>query len=193
VEQLSATAKVILGMLAMRPRSGYEIKSFVDRSTRFFWAASYGQIYPELRRLSEAGLIEGTDSPTGGRQKTVYELTRAGRHELAKWHSEPAEHFDYRDEALLKLFFAGAVAPEHAAEIARERAEQAAEIADTLRAVEASAPGEDQPSYAVLRFGIDFNQFIADWISRQALAFEEGVPLTKLPAPDARAHDEEES
>ena len=179
-------------MLAMRPRSGYEIKSFVDRSTRFFWAASYGQIYPELRRLSEAGLIEGTDSPTGGRQRTIYALTKAGRHELRSWHSEVAEHFDYRDEALLKLFFAGAVNPGRAAEIARERAEQAAEVVDALCAVEAEAPAKDQPSYAVLRFGIDFNQFIADWFERQALAFDEGVPLAKLPAPEGRDDHEEE-
>ena len=55
------------------------------------------------------------------------------------------------------------------------------EIADELRAVEEHAEGKDQPAYAVLRFGIDFNQFIADWFERQALAFEEGVPLAKLP------------
>ena len=179
--ELSATAKVILGLLAMRPRSGYEIKTFVDRSTRYFWAASYGQIYPELKRLAEAGLVEGTDSPTGGRRRTVYELTAAGRHALEEWHAEPTEHFQYRDEAMLKLFFAGAVAPGRAAEIARDRAEQALEAADELRAVEEQAPGTDQPSYAVLRFGIDFNQFIADWFERQALAFEQGVPLRKLP------------
>ena len=53
--ELSATAKVILGMLAARPRSGYEIKQLVDNSARFFWAASYGQIYPELKRLEDAG------------------------------------------------------------------------------------------------------------------------------------------
>ena len=40
----SNTAYVILGMLSWRPMSGYEIKSLVDKSTRFFWAASYGQI-----------------------------------------------------------------------------------------------------------------------------------------------------
>ena len=53
-----------------------------------------------------------------------------------------------------------------------------------LRAVEAHAEGKDQPSYATLRFGIDFNQFVADWFERQALAFEEGVPLAKLPSPE---------
>ena len=180
--ELSATAKVILGMLAQRPRSGYEIKSLVEHSTRYFWTASYGQIYPELRRLAEAGLIEGTDSPTGGRRRTIYELTRAGRHALDEWHELPPEVFEYRDEALLKLFFAGAVAPARAAEIARHRAEMARETADEMLEVEARAEGKDQPAYVVLRFGIDFNEFIAEWFERQALAFEEGVPLTKLPA-----------
>ena len=61
------TAYVILGMLAWRPMSGYDIKATVDRSTRLFWAASYGQIYPELRRLAEAGLVEGeAESGVGG-------------------------------------------------------------------------------------------------------------------------------
>ena len=65
--ELSKTSYVILGMLRLGRRTGYEIKSLVDVSTRFFWAASYGQIYPELKRLESAGLIEGTSSPQGGR------------------------------------------------------------------------------------------------------------------------------
>jgi DNA-binding PadR family transcriptional regulator len=177
--ELSATAKVILGMLASRPRTGYEIKSFADHSTRFFWTASYGQIYPELRRLAEAGLIEGTSSPTGGRQRTVFQLTRAGRHELKHWHELPPDVFEYRDEGLLKLFFSDAVSPERAPEIARQIAERATETGDELREVEAQVEGEHPGGYTVLRFGIAFNDFIADWFERQALAFEEGVPLSK--------------
>ena len=80
------------------------------------------------------------------------------------------------------------MAPERAAEIARERADEAAEVADELRAVEQGAEGKDQASYAVLRFGIDFNTFIAEWFERQALAFEQGVPLAKL----AQREEEEE-
>ncbi len=177
--ELSSTAKVILGMLASHPRTGYEIKSLADNSTRFFWTASYGQIYPELRRLADAGLIEGTSSPTGGRQRTVYQLTRAGRHELKRWHELPAEVFEYRDEGLLKLFFSDAVDPERAAEIARQLSERATEIGDELREVEAQAEGKYPGGYTVLRFGIAFNDFIAEWFERQALAFEEGVPLSK--------------
>jgi DNA-binding PadR family transcriptional regulator len=64
--ELSATGKVIVGMLAARPRSGYEIKQLVDTSARFFWTASYGQIYPELKRLEKAGLTKGADASHGG-------------------------------------------------------------------------------------------------------------------------------
>src|SRR5262245_15633816 len=52
------TAYVILGMLKIGRRTGYDIKQMVDFSTRFFWATSYGQIYPELKTLEENGLIE---------------------------------------------------------------------------------------------------------------------------------------
>ncbi len=104
----SPTAYVILGTLGWRPMSGYEIKSIVDKSTRFFWAASYGQIYPELRRLAAAGLIEGKASPQGGRRRNVYRLTPAGRKELRAWLDAEPEVFELRDEALLKLFFADA-------------------------------------------------------------------------------------
>ena len=57
-------------MLAARPRSGYEIKQLVDSSARFFWAASYGQIYPELKRLERAGLVASEASPRGARKRT---------------------------------------------------------------------------------------------------------------------------
>ena len=50
------------------PPSGYESRPLVDNLGPLFWAASYGQIYPELKRLSAAGLVEGADQPTGGPQ-----------------------------------------------------------------------------------------------------------------------------
>ena len=82
---LTPTGRVILGMIALGKQTGYDIKQFVDKSTRHFWAASYGQIYPELRRLEEQGLVRGRSEPTGGRARTVYELTDAGEAALADW------------------------------------------------------------------------------------------------------------
>src|SRR5215218_594672 len=98
--ELSPTSRAILGVLGLGPRSGYEIKSLVDGSTRFFWAASYGQIYPELRRLAEAGLVEGTADPQGGRRRTVFRLTDAGASALRDWLATPPEIQENRDESL---------------------------------------------------------------------------------------------
>jgi PadR family transcriptional regulator AphA len=181
--KLSATGKVILGMLAARPRSGYEIKQLVDSSARFFWAASYGQIYPELKKLDEAGLITGDDSSTGARQRTTFRLTAKGRRAAREWIGMPPEILEMRDEGLLKLFFAGAIEPKRAAEIARERAAFSREKAFELRAIqtaidESGAPAggpESQPdagSLTVLRYGIEMSEWTAEWFERAAEQLE---------------------
>ncbi len=167
MEVLSPTAYVILGMVSTEPRSGYEIKAIVDKTVRFFWAASYGQIYPELKRLSEAGLIVGVDSPTGGRRRTVYEITADGEEELKAWLRQPPETFEMREEGLLKLFFAGVLPPEEAVEILRGMRAHRTEMNRQLRAMR-EAKGEDKDAYGlmVLRSGIEFTEWFADWCGR---------------------------
>jgi PadR family transcriptional regulator AphA len=167
MDQLNATAYVILGFVRKEPRSGYEIKALVDNSTRFFWAASYGQIYPELKRLSEAGLIVGSDSPTGGRKRTVYEITADGEEELRSWLRQRPETFEMRDEGLLKLFFADALPREEAVEILRAiRAERLA-VYERLRAIEQiKGEMEDPFPMIVLRGGLEFTKWFADWCER---------------------------
>src|ERR1700747_3883273 len=76
--ELNPTGRVILGMIAFGKRTGYDIKTFVDRTTRYFWAASYGQIYPELKRLEDQGLVRGRPEPSGGRGGPGPAQSRAG-------------------------------------------------------------------------------------------------------------------
>jgi PadR family transcriptional regulator, regulatory protein AphA len=169
--ELNATAYVILGMVSREPRSGYEIKALVDDTTRFFWAASYGQIYPELKRLSEAGLVEGRDEPRGERRRTVYAITADGEDELRDWLRRPPETFEMREEGLLKLFFAGVLPPEEAAQILRAMRRYRLELAERLRAIEPKAQEKvdtaaDPYPLMVLRGGIEFNEWFADWCER---------------------------
>jgi PadR family transcriptional regulator, regulatory protein AphA len=165
--ELSATAYVVLGMLRERPRSGYEIKQVVDQSTRFFWAASYGQIYPELKRLADAGLVKGEADPQGERKRTRYRLTPAGRKELRRWLEQPPETFEMRDEGLLKLFFSVAASPESAAgSIAAKRRYHEDKIA-TLRALEPLAKSATDPyPHMVLRHGIELSEWTIAWCER---------------------------
>lgn len=167
--ELSATAYVILGFVRKGAKSGYEIKALVDNSTRFFWAASYGQIYPELRRLSEAGLIVGSDVPTGGRKRTVYEITADGEEELRSWLRQRPETFEMRDEGLLKLFFADALPREEALEILRVMRAERLAVNERLRAIkEMKLKGEVEDPFPlfVLEGGLEFTQWFADWCER---------------------------
>ena len=164
---LTPTGRVILGMIRMGRRTGYDIKQLVDVSTRFFWAASYGQIYPELKRLQDAGLVAGTPEPSGGRARIVYSLTDEGERVLDEWLSTNGELvWEMRDETLLKLFLSEGRDPEelkaHMA-AARERSE------DLARRLRELGPGPDDPEpgpQLVRRFGIEFNEWLADWWRR---------------------------
>ncbi len=164
---LNPTAYVILGMVNGEPRSGYEIKAVVDETTRFFWAASYGQIYPELKRLSEAGLVEGIDASRGERKRTVYAITADGEEELKAWLREAPATSEMREEGLLKLFFAGALPPEDAVATLRAMRERRLGLAARLRGMEPKALEKEDPfPVMVLQGGIEFNEWFADWCER---------------------------
>lgn len=179
MDELSSTAYVILGMLRKGPRSGYEIKALVDNSTRFFWAASYGQIYPELKRLSEAGLVVGTEQPTGGRKRTVYEITADGEEELRSWLRQPPRTFEMRDEGLLKLFFADALPRQEALEILRTMREQRLAGNKQLRAIKdlkLNGEMEDPFPLIVLEGGLEFTEWFVDWCERMERKILDSVP-----------------
>src|SRR5436190_22051393 len=105
MEDLNGTAYVVLGMLGLGARTGYDVKNIVDKSARFFWAASYGQIYPELRRLEREGLVEGRSAPSGARKRREFQLAEEGRKQLLEWLARPPQMPELRDESLLKLLF----------------------------------------------------------------------------------------
>ena len=175
--ELSPTAPVILGLLSWRPMSGYDIKALVDESTRFFWAASYGQIYPELRRLADAGMVEGTEEPHGGRRRTVYSLTGEGRAALREWLASEPEVHELRDEALLKLFFASASPGTAAATLDAKRAGHLRSV-QRLREIEAEG-GPQGFALAVLHYGIEMHQWCADWCERTAAELADNATVTK--------------
>ena len=160
---MTPTARVICGMIRLGRRTGYEIKQRVDVSSRFFWAASYGQIYPELKRLEEQGLIRGKDAATNGRARREYELTPAGDEALDRWlRSDEPLTFETRDEGLLKLFFSDGLTPdEHRALLASMRARHQAIVA-SLESIEDMAREKGGGRYEVLRFGLAYHTFCAE-------------------------------
>ena len=165
MERLSGTALVVLGLLALRARNGYEIKQTIDKTTRFFWKASYGQIYPELRRLADAGLVKGEAAPRGDRARSVYRLTPARRRRLKGWLAEPDFRVDIRDEGLLKLFFADLLPGDAALELVRVRRAAHERTLEQLRQIESGPPFVGGRAYpdVVLSYGIGFHSWAVGW------------------------------
>ena len=101
----------IMGMLSIRPMSGYDMKKLIAQSIGYFWNESFGQIYPTLKQLVEEGLAtRQAEKRPSKRDRYVYTLTDAGRAELRNWLKNPPEPESSRNEFLLKLFFASQVA-----------------------------------------------------------------------------------
>ena len=161
--ELTATGRVILGMIASGRRTGYDIKAFVDKTTRYFWAASYGQIYPELKRLEDQGLVRGRSEPSGGRARTVYELTEAGTAALRHWLESDADTlYELRDEGMLKLFFSDS-APAGRMEIVRAMRAREARALAHLRSIEPHASKGPPGPYLTLQMGIGLTEWTIKW------------------------------
>ena len=161
--ELSKPAYVVLGMIATGRRSGYAMSRTSKEATRFFWAMSDGQIYPQLKKLSDAGYIEGEREQQGGRERVVYSLTGSGRAALDEWlNSTDRPQHELRDEGLLRLFFAEELSVEQLrAQIALmiNRHERALEKLEEL----GPKAGDHACALLTLQYGIDLSRWSVDW------------------------------
>jgi DNA-binding PadR family transcriptional regulator len=74
----------LLSLLAEAPRHGYELIQALSERFGGTYSPSAGTIYPRLSKLEAEGLV----TKTSDGRKTVYEITDAGRAELAARESE---------------------------------------------------------------------------------------------------------
>ena len=103
----------LLGALADQPRSGYALLKHFEQSLAYAWPASHSQIYPELARLRDDGLIEETH--TGPRRSRTYAITTNGLEEIRSWLRETEPDRRVRSDAALRTFFLWVLEPEEAA------------------------------------------------------------------------------
>lgn len=110
----------LLAQLARGPQTGYGLAKSFAGSLNYAWPASTSQIYPELARLRDAGLIRQTAS--GPRGSKVYETTPTGLSDLRHWLRETEPNRGGRNERLLRIFLLWLLEPEEArAYLRRER------------------------------------------------------------------------
>ena len=108
----------ILGLLARRASTGYEVAQRMRQPIGYFWTARHSQIYPELNRLDAAGLVEHEVIEGAGPRPTKrYRITEPGRDALAAWVVGDLEPQPVRDLEILRLWSIWTVEPDAATEL----------------------------------------------------------------------------
>ena len=135
----TATGYALLGLLSFgRELSGYELKQWADGSLRFFWSApAMSQVYRELERLAEAGLVEQRSVVRDGTRSTkVYRLAPEGEKAVRAWLAEIPEPPVLKHPIALRVFFGHLLDPadlRRAVEAHRDWCEQVLHDLNTVR------------------------------------------------------------
>src|SRR5215211_4211597 len=142
----------LLGVLAERPRTGYGLLKHFEQSLAYAWPARHSQIYPELAKLLDAGLIrEGESLPRGGRS---YEITEKGLAQVRGWLRDTEPSRTVRSEATLRLFFLWLLERGEAEAYLRAEAERARVVLAELEEI-AQQKDPDSPKTRAYRIALE--------------------------------------
>jgi DNA-binding PadR family transcriptional regulator len=161
----------MLGMLAIRPWTSYELAQHMDRGVGRLWPPSArSNLFVEPKKLVALGLAEARQAPVGNRPRTEYSITDEGRRALQEWLDTPGEATRISSEQLLQLFFAENGTRDQARSLIDAIAAQAREHAAENVAVARSYVGgrgafpERAAILAVVgRFMTDFADMVEAW------------------------------
>lgn len=159
-QELPVTSYALLGLLTFGDElTGYELKQRADNTLRFYWTSpAMSQVYTELARLAEHGLVAGV-SEDGNRRTTRYRITPQGRRELEAWMAgSPAGFPVLKHPVALRLLMGHLLEPEAVAGLLRDYLDDLARQRKELAGVRDSLRGRDQP-------GEPFRHpaLVADW------------------------------
>jgi DNA-binding PadR family transcriptional regulator len=176
----SRTQYAVLGLLAHGPRSGYDIKKEVAERISHFWNESVGNLYPVLRRLTEAGLVTRSNDLGNARARLVYTITPAGRRELDAWLREPVDPTPPRLEILLKVYFGAhaepAVLAGHLAAYRAERARQLMMLEQVVDSLTASGDANVRYLRMTARAGVLAARAALAWCDEMLAELEDDPP-----------------
>lgn len=103
---------IILGMVLNSDLTGYNIKKYIENGIGTFYKASYGSLYPALKKMTEKGYLVMYEEPQGGRQKIYYKITDEGRSVFMDWLVSPMNVLDGTNTHLAKVYFFDKLPPE---------------------------------------------------------------------------------
>lgn len=160
-QDIPMTAYAILGLLTFGDElTGYEIKQRADVTLRFYWVSpATSQIYTELRRLSDHGLVTADARQDGGREVTSYAITAAGQHALRSWmDGTPAGFPVLKHPVLLRLLIGHVSSPDQTRRMLHDYLDELDHALTDLAAVRESLRGADRRGQP-----FRFPSLVAEW------------------------------
>jgi PadR family transcriptional regulator, regulatory protein AphA len=167
---LTTTSFAVLGLLALRPWSTYELAHQMGRGLHYFWRSAESGVYEEPKKLVARGLAKAEFGHVGRRPRTVYTITPEGREALRQWLGQDAGPAQLAVEALVKVWFAEQGTKEQllrAIESIRDEADGLLEHASGLAR---EYLGDDPPfpdrlhvNALVFKFMWDYAETVANW------------------------------
>lgn len=170
MKSINKTRYAILGILLEGPTTGYEIKSFMERSTAYFWRESDSTIYPMLKVLAAEKKALSKVVYVGKKKKEIFSITETGRAEFQAWLESPTGSETPRNEFLLKFFFA--TNQEEMLRLFQERLEKAKNIFAQYKKIEERLESlADSPLKAIrfkaLKYGIAQLELEIQWLQAE--------------------------
>lgn len=136
--------------------TGYEVKQRADRTLRFYWVApAMSQVYSELARLAEAGLVTVTFDGPSGRRDRRHRISPDGLARLKDWQTTSEPEFPIlKHPVALRLLMGGVSSPDAMRAILSDYRRALADRRAELAAVRGSL--DDRPEFA-------YPALVADW------------------------------
>lgn len=168
---------IILGFLIDGEKSGYDLKQWMTKSTSYFFDASFGSIYPALKRLENKSFVIFKESVVGSKYKKVYQITESGKETFMEWIAKPIVFEKSRQDHLVKVFFYEFLPKEQAIVNLKRLVGEIKPVVKELVVQKEEANKnydiyEYYYRYAAMSYGIDYYHFVINWCNDLIIALE---------------------
>ncbi|WP_462408716.1 PadR family transcriptional regulator [Neobacillus sp. Marseille-QA0830] len=165
---------VILGFLYEEPMSGYDIKQMMENSVSYFFEASFGAIYPALRKMEKEGLVEKQVIQQEGKpNKNLYAITETGKEQFQNYLESPINPTVTRSDILIRIFFGRFTTQEQIMEwLLQERDKNQAMYENLTRIDELCGSDMEHHKRFTLLFGIRQAEMIIGMIDEELKKLE---------------------
>jgi DNA-binding PadR family transcriptional regulator len=190
MKRLTSTSYAILGLLALRDWTTYELAQQMQRVLSHVWPRAESHLYEEPKNLVAHGLATSSRQHVGKRPRTVYAITPAGRAELREWLGVAGHGPTLEFDGLLKAFFADqgsrdellATIAAVRADVTEARERQAAVMQD-IAEHGGNFPERLHVGVLTFRFLADYSDAVlrwTRWAEEEVLGWPEDIAVSHL-------------